>query len=35
VTAWKLSGQPRWAERIEPTERIRHSIYLYYFTPPK
>ena len=35
VTAWKLSGQPKWAERIEPTERIRHSIYLYYFPPPK
>ncbi len=35
ITAWKLSGQPKWAERIEPTERIRGgSIYLYYFPPP-
>ncbi len=33
VTAWKLSGQPKWAERIEPTERIHRSIYLYYFPP--
>jgi hypothetical protein len=33
VTAWKLSGEPKWAERIEPTERIRRSIYLYYFPP--
>jgi len=33
VTAWKLSGQPKWAERIEPNERIRRSIYLYYFAP--
>jgi len=31
VTAWKLSGQPKWAERVEPTERIRRSVYLYYF----
>jgi hypothetical protein len=34
ITAWKLSGQPTWAERIEPTEKIHRSIYLYYF-PPK
>ncbi len=33
ITAWKLSGQPKWAERIEPTEKIRRSIYLYYFPP--
>jgi 4-amino-4-deoxy-L-arabinose transferase-like glycosyltransferase len=31
VTAWKLSGQPKWAERAEPVERIRRSMYLYYF----
>ncbi len=31
ITAWKLSGQPKWAERIEPTEKIHRSIYLYYF----
>jgi hypothetical protein len=31
VTAWKLSGEPKWAERIEPRERIHRSIYLYYF----
>jgi hypothetical protein len=35
VTAWKLNGQPTWAERIEPTERIHRSIYLYYFPPQK
>ena len=33
ITAWKLSGQPKWAERIEPTEKIHRSIYLYYFPP--
>jgi hypothetical protein len=33
VTAWKLSGQPKWAERIEPKEKIHRSIYLYYFPP--
>jgi hypothetical protein len=35
VTEWKLTGQPKWAERVEPTERIRRSIYLYYFPPGK
>lgn len=35
VTAWKLSGQPAWAERIPPMERIRRSILLYYFPPGK
>jgi hypothetical protein len=35
VTAWKLSGQPKWAERIEPAEKIHRSIYLYYFPPAK
>jgi hypothetical protein len=33
ITAWKLSGQPKWAGRIEPTEKIHRSIYLYYFPP--
>ena len=33
ITAWKLSGQPKWAERIEPKEKIHRSIYLYYFPP--
>lgn len=33
VTGWKLSGQPKWAERIEPIEKIHRSIYLYYFPP--
>ena len=35
ITAWKLSGQPKWAERIEPVERIHRSICLYYFPPAK
>jgi hypothetical protein len=35
VTEWKLTGQPKWAERVEPAERIRRSIYLYYFPPGK
>ncbi len=30
LTQWKLSGDPKWADRIEPVERIRHSILLYY-----
>ncbi len=35
ITGWKLSGQPRWADRIEPTERIRRSILLYYIPAEK
>ena len=35
VEAWKLSGQPKWAERLQPTERIGRSIFLYYFPPGK
>jgi 4-amino-4-deoxy-L-arabinose transferase-like glycosyltransferase len=31
VTAWKLSGQPKWADTTKPTERVRRSMYLYYF----
>ncbi len=33
VTEWKLTGEPKWAEQAEPTERVRRSIYLYYFNP--
>jgi hypothetical protein len=33
LTQWKLTGQPRWADRMEPRERIRGSILLYYFPP--
>ena len=33
ITAWKLSGQPKWADRIEPKRKIHRSIYLYYFPP--
>ncbi len=35
LTEWKLTGQPKWAEHVEPTERIRRSIYLYYFPAPR
>jgi hypothetical protein len=30
ITTWKLTGQPLWADRIAPTERIGKSILLYY-----
>ena len=31
ITPWRIFGQPRWPEHIAPTERIGHSILLYYF----
>ena len=31
VTWWKLSGQPKWGDRVEPREKIGKSIFLYYF----
>ena len=35
ITVWKLLDQPKWADRIEPTERIGRSINLYYIPPAK
>ena len=35
VTWWKLSGQPKWADRAEPREKIGRSIFLYYFSEPR
>ena len=31
ITAWRTTGEPRWAEKTEPRERIGRSILLYYF----
>jgi len=31
ITAWRTTGEPRWAEKAEPRERIGRSILLYYF----
>jgi hypothetical protein len=31
VTGWKLTGQPKWGDRVAPREKIGQSIFLYYF----
>jgi hypothetical protein len=31
VTAWKVFGVPKWADRLDPQERVGRSIRLWYF----